>query len=64
MPKKQERMPQTVDGKRISLSGQVNRGNGHYSPSGLLSWYFAQPRIAGLTYVLTATGYVITPSRN
>ena len=64
MSEKQQRMPQTADGKRISLPGQVNGGNGHYSPSGLLSWYLAQPPIAGLTYVLTATGYVITPSRN
>lgn len=64
MSKKQQRMPRTVDGKRISLSGQVNGGNGHYSPSGLLSWYFAQPPIAGLTYVLTAAGYVVPPSRN
>jgi len=59
MSKKQQRMPQTADGKRISLSGQVNGGNGHYSPSGLLSGYIAQGAVPGLIYALTMNGYMV-----
>lgn len=44
--------------------GQANGGNGHHPSSGRFSWYLAQPPTAGLTYVLTTTGYVVPSSRN
>ena len=64
MAEKQKTTLEMADSKQVSLSGQANGGNGHYSSSGLLSWYFAQPPIAGPTYVLTTTGYVVPSSRN
>ncbi len=48
--------------KQADLSGQANGGNGHGPSYGSLSWYFAQPPLTGLTYVLTATGYIILPA--
>lgn len=51
-------------GKQIDLCGQANEGNGHNPSPGRLSWYFAQPSITGLPYILTANGYVVSPSGN
>ena len=64
MAEKQKRTLEMAASKQMSLSGQANGGNGHCPSSGLLSWYLGQPPTAGLTYVLTTTGYVVPWSRN
>lgn len=64
MAEKQKATLEMAASKQASLSGRANGGNGHYSSSRLLSWYFAQPPIAGPTYVLTTTGYMVPSSRN
>jgi len=51
-------------GEQIDVCGRANERNRHGPSSGRLSWYFAQPTMTGSTYALTATGYIILPSRN
>ena len=51
-------------GEQMDICGEANEGNRHGPSSGRLAWYFAQPPITGLPYVLTATGYIVLPSRN
>jgi len=58
MARKQKTTLEMAASKQMGSRGQANGGNGH------LSWYFAQPPIAGPTYVLTTTGYVVPWSRN
>lgn len=51
-------------GEQIDVCGRANEGNRHGPSSGRLSWFFAQPPITGLPYVLTANGYIILPAEN
>lgn len=51
-------------GGQIDICRQASEGKGHGSSSGRLSWYFAEPPITGLPYVLTSNGYIILPSGN
>lgn len=62
MSKKGNRIFETGENRQITVSGQGNGRNGHKHPSELLSWYLAEPRTKGLTYVLAANGYVILPT--
>jgi len=55
----QKRTLDMATGKQMGPSGQANGGNRHCPSSGLLLWYLGQPPTAGLTYVLTTTGYVV-----
>jgi len=45
--------------RRMSASDWGGGENEHYTSSGPLSWYFAQPEAPGLTYALTMNGYLI-----
>lgn len=51
-------------GGQMDLCGQANGGNRQGPSSRRLSWYFAEPSIPGLPYVLTANGYIVLPSGN
>jgi hypothetical protein len=51
-------------GEQMDLCGQANGGNRQGPSSGRLSWYFAEPSITGLPYVLTANGCIVPPSGN
>lgn len=62
MSGKQKRMAETAGDREMAGSRRVNGQNGHNHPSPLLSWYLSEPRAKGLTYVLTANGYVILPT--
>jgi hypothetical protein len=57
-----KRITETADERQTRVSGYGNGRNGHYHPSGILSWYFIQPATRGRTYLLTANGYVIVPT--
>jgi hypothetical protein len=59
MSKERRRIAEKTGDRRMAVSSLMSNGNGHNGGSGLLSWYFTQPRADGLTYVLTAKGYVI-----
>jgi len=62
MSGKRKRIVEIAEDRQTGVCRRVNSGNGHDDGSGLLSWYFARPRADGLTYVLTAKGYVILPT--
>jgi hypothetical protein len=45
----------------INISDRANEREGGHSSSGMLSWYFAQPAVPGLRYLVTVGGYVVLP---
>jgi hypothetical protein len=47
--------------KDINISDRANEPEGGHSSSGMLSWYFAQPLVPGLRYLMTVNGYVVLP---
>ena len=59
MSRIQKRILGMAANRKMSASDWGGRENGHYTSSGLLSWYFARPETPGLTYALTVNGYVL-----
>jgi len=59
MSRIQRRILEMTASSKMRASGRAGRENGHYTSSGLLSWYFARPETRGLTYALTVNGYVL-----
>lgn len=53
-----ERMICCVREERMTCCVQADRKSRQQSPSGRLSWYFAQRDMPGLTYAATINGYV------
>jgi hypothetical protein len=45
----------------INISDRANERESDHSSSGMFSWYFAQPSVPGLKYVVTVGGYLILP---
>ena len=59
-----ERQIETQPGLGIRdshISDGGNEPDGGHSSSGMLSWYFAQPAVPGLRYLVTVGGYVVLP---
>ena len=47
--------------RSTDISDRTNEPEGDQSSSGMLSWYFAQPLVPGLRYLMTVGGYVVLP---
>ena len=47
--------------RNINISDRTNEPEDGQSSSGMLSWYFAQPLVPGLRYLMTVDGYVVLP---
>lgn len=59
MSGKQKRMWELEEGRRLTGVGRMDKGDGRCAPSGRVPWYSAQSTVPGLTYLLTASGYVV-----